>query len=95
MEDEINIDETYSESAVDEDIVYHDGMNLNDFIFIGTLVLVALLIFAFVMRKIKKTFKRVNLKVGNLVHVEIETKDNTIERKIASVDNNIDDNKNK
>ena len=47
----------------------------SDVVFVGSAILVACVVIAFLARLIKKTFKNVHLKIGDKIEVGVETKE--------------------
>ena len=52
-----------------------EDLTAGDVIFVGAGILGICLVFAFVMRILKKTFKNIHLKIGNKIEVGVETKE--------------------
>lgn len=83
--EDIDENEYYTVDNTEYDPDYDASANIGDYMFIIALVLCACILFAFVMKHFKKTFKNINLKVGDKIQLGIETKDDTVEKKIKKV----------
>lgn len=70
--------EEISDSDYDKDSEFTSG----DILFIATTVVAGLIIIAIVFRIIRKTFKKIHLKIGNKIELGIETTSHhTVEEK--------------
>lgn len=83
--EDIDESEYYTVDNVEYDPDYDASAGVGEYMFIIALILVACVVFAFVLKHFRKTFKNINLKVGDKIQLGIETKDDTVEKKIKKV----------
>ena len=67
------MDET--EEYVEVPTEYEEDFTVSDYVFIGFLTLIGLLIITIVLKQIRKTFKNIHLKVGDKIEVGVDTKE--------------------
>lgn len=64
--------EEYEEIITEEN--YDEDVTGSDVLFITSAVIVICVVFAFVMKTVKNTFRNMHVKIGDKVEVQIETK---------------------
>ena len=67
------MDET--EEYVEVSTEYEEDFTVSDYVFIGFLTLIGLLIITIVLKQVRKTFKNIHLKVGDKIEVGVDTKE--------------------